>query len=105
MKQFILPICLLSLLVGTLATYGVDMSIYQGAVSASTFSCMKNAGFDFAIIQVVDGGSINTNCPYTVSQAWAGGMAHVDIYAFLCPYCGSDGAAGQVSQLTRAFLP
>jgi hypothetical protein len=33
-----------------------------------------------------------------VANAWAGGMAHVDVYMFPCPHCGKS-ASTQVDEL------
>jgi len=85
----------------TLATDGLDISIYQGAVSGNTWSCLKNSGYDFAIVQVYDGGSANSNCVGNVEAAWGAGFAHVDIYAFLCPNCMSGSGAQQASTVVN----
>merc|ERR1711988_403533 len=89
----LLPLTALTLLClllqGSLATDGLDISIYQGAVSGSTWSCLHSSGFDFAIVQVYDGGSANKDCVGNVEAATSAGFAHVDIYAFLCPTCMS----------------
>merc|ERR1711988_363503 len=96
----LLPLTALTLLClllqGSLATDGLDISIYQGAVSGSTWSCLHSSGFDFAIVQVYDGGSANKDCVGNVEAATSAGFAHVDIYAFLCPTCMSGSGSQQV---------
>eukprot|EP00027_Filamoeba_sp_ATCC50430_P006162 CAMPEP_0168561690 /NCGR_PEP_ID=MMETSP0413-20121227/11730_1 /TAXON_ID=136452 /ORGANISM="Filamoeba nolandi, Strain NC-AS-23-1" /LENGTH=210 /DNA_ID=CAMNT_0008593079 /DNA_START=78 /DNA_END=710 /DNA_ORIENTATION=+ len=58
------------------------------SVSSSVWTCLKNNGFSFAIIEAWNGGyQYDKNIANCVSQAWAAGMAHVDVYAFMCPYC------------------
>jgi len=74
------------------ATYGVDVSSY---VSESAFSCLRSNGFSFAVVRCWEStGHADPNCPGTVSNAWAAGLAHVDVYFFPCYFCGN--AAGQV---------
>eukprot|EP00761_Pharyngomonas_kirbyi_P012006 gb/GECH01012033.1/.p1 GENE.gb/GECH01012033.1/~~gb/GECH01012033.1/.p1 ORF type:complete len:222 (+),score=42.63 gb/GECH01012033.1/:1-666(+) len=71
------------------ATYGVDIS---QRTSESAFSCLKNNGFDFAIVRGYHStGRVDTAMPASVKNAWNGGMGHVDIYMFPCPKCGKSG--------------
>merc|ERR1711988_1430814 len=101
----LLPLTALTLLClllqGSLATDGLDISIYQGAVSGSTWSCLHSSGFDFAIVQVYDGGSANKDCVGNVEAATSAGFAHVDIYAFLCPTCMSGSGSQQASTVVN----
>eukprot|EP01006_Ploeotia_vitrea_P014550 TRINITY_DN39495_c0_g1_i2.p1 TRINITY_DN39495_c0_g1~~TRINITY_DN39495_c0_g1_i2.p1 ORF type:complete len:205 (-),score=93.70 TRINITY_DN39495_c0_g1_i2:181-795(-) len=76
------------------ASYGVDVS---QPVSESAFKCLRGQNLQFAIVRCFHSyGEPDTNAPATVAAAWAGGMAHVDVYMFPCPKCGN--AAGQASK-------
>jgi hypothetical protein len=44
---------------GAHATLGMDISIYQGAVGSSTWGCIVNSGYSFALVQAIDGGKYN----------------------------------------------
>eukprot|EP01104_Vermistella_antarctica_P008631 TRINITY_DN2169_c1_g1_i2.p1 TRINITY_DN2169_c1_g1~~TRINITY_DN2169_c1_g1_i2.p1 ORF type:complete len:292 (+),score=12.47 TRINITY_DN2169_c1_g1_i2:54-929(+) len=64
------------------ATLGVDISQLYDTYD---FSCLVNNGYDFAIMRCWDSsGSFDGNCAGTVADAWAAGMAHVDVYMFPC---------------------
>ena len=92
-------LCFLLFVSIAFSTYGVDVStrIYQ-----SDWECLKNDGFDFAIIRAYQStGHVDPNAKATVADALSGGMAHVDIYMFPCPSCGN--AAGQVDDLLSAM--
>jgi GH25 family lysozyme M1 (1,4-beta-N-acetylmuramidase) len=79
----------------SLAVNGVDISTL---VSTSAFGCLKSNGYTFAIMRCYRStGSIDPNCASSVANAWAAGMAHVDVYLFPCFSCGNP--AGQVSTL------
>jgi len=68
---------------------GVDTS-QPLAISSSLadWQCLVNAGYSFAIIQVFQGGYQHDSAvDAAVANAWQAGMAHVDVYAFTCPYC------------------
>jgi len=100
---FVLPLALLA--VATLQpyevaaqypdhVYGVDVS---EPVSTSQFSCLNAANLTFAIVRAWHStGTPDTSCPGTVAAAWAGGLAHVDVYMFPCYSCGDP--SGQVQQ-------
>jgi len=70
-------------------TLGVDMS--QELCAAMTqydWDCLVNQGYEFAIIQTWQGGyEFGGSIATCVNQAWAAGMSHVDVYAFMCPNC------------------
>jgi hypothetical protein len=77
------------------ATTGVDVSQLY---SVSAWQCVRNYGYKFAIIRCFcSTGNPDHNCPQSVSNAWSGGMEHVDIYMFPCPQCGN--AKSQVQSL------
>eukprot|EP01089_Gocevia_fonbrunei_P014493 TRINITY_DN3983_c0_g1_i7.p1 TRINITY_DN3983_c0_g1~~TRINITY_DN3983_c0_g1_i7.p1 ORF type:complete len:216 (-),score=55.47 TRINITY_DN3983_c0_g1_i7:314-961(-) len=77
------------------ATYGVDVS---QRTSRSSFECLKGRGIDFAVVRAFESiGRPDPNAPGTVADAWAAGLAHVDVYMFPCPTCGNP--AGQVNSL------
>lgn len=73
------------------------------AMSLGDFQCLVGAGFDFAIIQAWEGGyDFNGGIATCVNNAWAAGMAHVDVYAFLCPNCAYNyPASSAVSSLIQ----
>ena len=77
------------------ATTGVDVSqLYP----TGDWQCLKNYGYTFGIVRCFcSTGKVDSNCPQSVANAWAGGMAHVDIYMFPCPKCGN--ARSQVQTL------
>lgn len=61
---------------------------------------MQN-GKSFAIIQAWCGGyGYGSSVASCVSNAWAAGMAHVDVYAFLCPNCdGNVPCSGAIQKI------
>ena len=84
----ILSVCI----VGTIATYGVDVS---QRTYLSSWQCLKQNGYNFAVVRVYQSsGKCDPNGPATINDAWNGGMAHVDGYIFPCYSCGN--AAKQV---------
>jgi hypothetical protein len=70
--------------------FGVDVS---SGVSTDTWKCIKSKGFDFAIIRgFQETCNVDPNSHATVQAAWAGGMAHVDLYLFPSYGCGKSAA-------------
>ena len=70
----------------SLAVIGVDISQYT---STSDFACLRRNGFDFAIVRGYQSvNRVDPNVAASVANAWAAGMAHVDVYMFPCPTCG-----------------
>mmetsp|Transcript_1012 Transcript_1012/g.1578 ORF Transcript_1012/g.1578 Transcript_1012/m.1578 type:complete len:244 (+) Transcript_1012:9-740(+) len=65
------------------------------------FKCLKNDGYKFAVVRCFRSvGSVDTNCPHTIYNAWEGGMEHVDAYIFPCPHCaGSKNGTQQVTEM------
>jgi len=65
-------------------TNGWDVSYFQGSISSSTFSCLKNNGYVFGIIEATVGsqGTLNPYCAGNVKNAHAGGIPNVDVYIF-----------------------
>jgi len=85
-----LIICFLFYVVGSLAAYGIDISLAQceDGVTQAQWNSIVSQGHSFAIIEAWDGGfTYNSKIAQCVSNAWSGGMKHVDVYAFLCPNC------------------
>lgn len=83
---------LLALIPLATSTLGVDVS---QATSVSSFQCLKSSGYSFAIVRVYQSnGKVDPNGATTISNAWAGGMSHVDGYIFPCYSCGNP--AGQM---------
>src|SRR5688572_20790840 len=105
MKLLLQVLFVLIALKSTLGTDGFDISIFSGAVSQDTFTCMKNAGNDFAILQAWNGGyKLNTNYAQNIRNAKAAGIQYVDIYAFVCPNCAGNTPA-IVAGALKASLP
>jgi len=76
------------------ATLGVDVS---STIMPATWQCLKSNGYTFGVVRCYEsGGRPDPNGVHTVANAWAGGMAHVDVYMFPCPKCGNP--ASQVTQ-------
>lgn len=69
------------------ATLGVDVS---QRTYLSSWQCLKSSGYNFAIVRVYQSsGKCDPNGPASISDAWNGGMAHVDGYIFPCYSCGN----------------
>lgn len=95
-----LILAFLASIVVTLATYGVDVS---QSTSKSSFECLKSNGYTFAVARVYkSNGAVDTNGPTTITNAWNGGMAHVDGYIFPCYSCGNG--AKQVRAIYCIYL-
>jgi len=93
MKGYYIVVLVLYWIYSCFATYGVDVS---SPISVSAFQCLKNNGYDFAIVRCWQSNGVpDPNCPSTVANAWAAGMAHVDVYMFPCFGCGNP--SGQVA--------
>src|SRR5205814_1123217 len=75
-------------------TVGVDISQSYGS---NVFSCFKSNGYSFAIPRAYYSyGAPDAHVRTNIDNAWAGGMAHVDVYMFPCR---SKGAEAQVVQM------
>lgn len=71
----------------TSAYSGVDVS---ARTYASSFSCLSSSGYHFACVRVYkSSGSVDSNGPLTMADAWSGGMKYVDGYVFPCYSCGN----------------
>ena len=82
------------------AVDGVDVS---SAVMPSTWSCLKQHSYTFAIIRCYRStGSPDPNCPHTIYNAWAGGMNYVDAYFF--PDFRKGNPAGQVRDMGASSM-
>lgn len=81
--------------VPTQATLGVDVAYNY---PLSSWSCLKNNGYQFAIIRCYQSlGHVDANCASSVEKAWNAGFKNVDLYVFPCPKCGN--ATGQIQSL------
>jgi hypothetical protein len=83
---------LLSFILAAMA--GVSIATTGGVVSqrnyASRFSFITSYGYIFELVRVYQSnGQCDPNGPYTIEDAWSGGMAHVDGYIFPCYSCGN----------------
>ena len=69
--------------VAAAATYGVDISAPLDSNTASCF--VSQAGVSFGIVRGwMSYGAFDGNVVGSVANLWAGGAAHVDVYAFPC---------------------
>ncbi|KAJ5073150.1 lysozyme protein [Anaeramoeba ignava] len=84
------------------ATYGLDMSIYQGDPALSDFQCLKKDGYDFAILQAqTSNGGYN---PYVKSQfekCHQAEINYVDVYIF--PDVSKDAASQIHTTVSKAI--
>eukprot|EP01111_Echinosteliopsis_oligospora_P012727 TRINITY_DN439_c0_g1_i1.p1 TRINITY_DN439_c0_g1~~TRINITY_DN439_c0_g1_i1.p1 ORF type:complete len:232 (-),score=68.24 TRINITY_DN439_c0_g1_i1:49-744(-) len=102
MKNIILlGLCVLACVKTSTAVYGIDLSAELCAnTDASTWQCLAQQGYSFAIIQGWQGGyGLNTNLAACVANAWAAGFAHVDVYIFFCPECSGNSESSPVDLL------
>ncbi|EGC34142.1 hypothetical protein DICPUDRAFT_88463 [Dictyostelium purpureum] len=97
MRLFLLLISLIFLAVQrTVAFSGVDIS---SGSDVPFFQCVKNAGFDFAIVRAYESiGQVDPNGPHSVYNARDAGIEYVDVYLFPCFSCG-NGAGQAVSMV------
>jgi len=86
--NMMLSIILVSQLIAFAFGYhGVDVS---QRFYSSSFSCLVKSGYTFTVVRVYkSSGQPDSNGPLTISDAWAGGMSHVDGYIFPCYSCGN----------------
>ncbi|KAK5577205.1 hypothetical protein RB653_002145 [Dictyostelium firmibasis] len=76
---------------------GVDIS---SGSTIDDFSCLKSAGYDFAIIRAWESvGQPDTNGPHSVYNARDAGIEYVDVYLFPCFSCGNG--AGQAESMVN----
>lgn len=88
---------LLILVVPSLCTLGVDVS---QLFSTSTYQCMKNNGYSFAIIRgYCSYGAVDPNIVTNLQNAKAAGLI-TDIYMFPCR---GKSASAQVDQMMGAI--
>jgi len=61
------------------------------------FQCLVGQGYAFAVLQAWQGGyGMTTNVGQNVHNAFTAGMAHCDVYIFMCPNCDNNGNAADV---------
>ncbi|GKT15962.1 Glycoside hydrolase, family 25 like protein [Aduncisulcus paluster] len=103
MKILSFVLAILALVCAVTCTEGFDLSYFQGDVSSSSFTCLKNAGYEFAIFQA--GRSNSAYNPYAgddYSRAKAAGIANIDFYLFPCTEQGIDKIKTIISSLKSA---
>nr|BFD87085.1 hypothetical protein StreXyl84_64860 [Streptomyces sp. Xyl84] len=82
-----------------LGTRGVDVSTLT---SENSFRELVSQGVKFTIVRGYKStGEVDPHVKATVANAWAGGMNHVDVYAFPCFSKGNG--AGQAKTLVQAL--
>jgi hypothetical protein len=93
----VVVVVLVALLPLMMAYRGIDVS---SRVGASTWSCLANSGYSFAIVRVYQSNGVpDGNGPYTINDAHSGGISYVDGYIFPCYSCGDP--EGQVNIAQR----
>ncbi len=108
-KKLITGMKLISLIVlcccayTALATYGLDLSYFQGAVSVETFQCLASSGYEFAILEGTAGssGSVNPYLGGILNSAKSAGIRYVDVYVFLDFERGDP--RGQIQEVVSAI--
>ncbi len=71
----------------TEASQGIDVS---QSTSTKTFSCLKEKGYDFAIVRAFRSvGLPDYNAPQTIRNAREANFTTVEAYMFPCPKCGN----------------
>lgn len=99
----LLLLALVSLLIGSsVAEKGIDISVYNGALSQSTFQCFKQQGYDFVIIQAWIENRANPQFQTALANAKAAGITHIDAYAFICNTC-HNGQGGNVDNIVNSL--
>jgi len=97
----VVALALCALLPAASATYGLDCS--SGGCDSGCFGCLHSAAYNFAIVRGYESvGAVDPNVVSSVAAAWAGGMAHVDVYMFPCPTCGNP--QGQVADCVNNLV-
>ncbi len=92
-----LALLVLLLVAPSLCTLGVDVS---QLFSTSTYQCMKNSGYNFAIIRgYCSYGGVDANIISNLNNARAAGLI-TDIYMFPCR---GKSASAQVDQMVSAI--
>ncbi len=76
-------------------------------MNQADWDCLTKSGYSFAIIQAWEGGYqytshigifktsfifLTKSKATCVSQSRTAGMAHTDVYAFMCPQCSGNGS-------------
>ena len=74
---------LLALIAVALATYGIDVSHFEGDISVSQFQCTYDNGYTFLIIQAQNSnGSISDSLITQYWNARSAGYKYIDFYLF-----------------------
>ncbi|CAL6067397.1 Glycosyl_hydrolase family 25 protein [Hexamita inflata] len=73
----------------SLATRGIDVSYYEGAISQASFNCLYNNGYRFMVIEAQIGSTFSDSALSDYSRAKAAGFQYVDFYIF--PTTKKDG--------------
>lgn len=86
-----------------MATFGLDLSYFQGAVSVGTFQCLAASGYEFAILEGTAGNSgvVNPFLGGILNSAKSAGIRYVDVYVFLNFNRGDP--RGQIQEVVNAI--
>ena len=84
------------------STDGVDLSKYELPASASSWSCLHNNGYRFAILQAQIGSSYVSSCIDGYNRAKAAGFNIVDFYIYPSTKTGASGVKDTISKLKSA---
>ena len=92
---------LLSLAVGTVSAITRGVDLYS---TTADFSCIKNAGYDFAIQRSWHSfGGMDTAAVPNIKKAREAGIKYVDVYMFPCrAKSASDQVASMIKNLETA---
>jgi GH25 family lysozyme M1 (1,4-beta-N-acetylmuramidase) len=81
------------------AVRGLDLSVYQGEVSISAWRCLRQSGYEFAIVQAYQSkGVVNPYVVTDIARAREAGFKYIDIYIFPDFHKGIGSAASQVKE-------
>jgi len=88
----------------TFAINGIDINTGEGPFSLDTWKCVKNSGYDFAIIQIWRGGyQLGKHFTTEWTNAKAAGIKYVDAYIFACNNCIGNAPENVCSKVASAL--
>jgi len=91
MRKSLLTLFVVSALFAfTFAEMGVDFGSSAGVIDTATWECLKQQGYDFALIQVYNRTTGNANFTANYQNALAANFTHIDAIATVCEKCQGD---------------